>query len=152
MVKRTVAVLGILALMIAASGTSFAFYGGVCGDDCAPKPLFVPVECCPYPLPTTIIKTWAFKSEGPCPAPGPMVYGKDCGKSSMGPGFCSALANVIGFPLDILFNHCDSVYGCGPNFGGGDGPCGPCFGPIPAVLAAVPMVLGSPTTLFDSFW
>jgi len=149
MVKRTVVVLGILSLMIAASGPSFAFFGGSCGDDCTPKPCYVPVECCPYPLPVTVHKTWKIKIEGPCPPPG-IGCGPSMCKETRG-GLCEAIANVLGAPLDLLFNHCDSVYGCGIG-NSRTAACGPAFGPVPCVMAGVPMFLGAPTTLFGSTW
>jgi len=140
MVKRTLIVLSILSLMLVAAGTSMAFSG--CGD-CRPAPLFVPVDCCPYPTPTTIVKTWSCKIEGPCPAPGPMCCGTggSCGtKASFG---SCLLANMAG-PFEFLFGGCDGVYGCCPGFGNGsDSACGPCWGPIPCILAAVPRALGS---------
>jgi len=154
MVKRTLVVLSILSLMVMAAGTSFAFAPGWPGD-CAPAaPCFVPVECCPYPLPTTIIKTWSCNIEGPCPAPGPAA----CGTSSCGTGgggmFCS-LATAVATPFDFLFGGFDGTYGCfggrGGGLCGGDGPCGPCWGPVPRVLAAVPMVLSAPV-MFGALW
>ena len=138
MVKRTLIVLSILSLMLVAAGTSSAFN---CGADC--KPLFVPVDCCPYPTPTTIVKTWSCKIEGPCPAPGPMCGGNSCGScEGVGPKFGCLLANIAG-PFEFLFGGCDGVYGCCPGMGGKSGDCGPCFGPVPCLLAGVPIILGS---------
>jgi len=124
--------------MVVAAGTSSAFNG--CGSSCAP--LFVPVDCCPYPTPTTIVKTWSCKIEGPCPAPGPMC-GAPC-KQDSGFSLCKLLGSMPG-PLDFLFGGCDGVYGCTPGFGdkGCDSGCGPCFGPVACALAGVPMLLGS---------
>ena len=67
MVKRTVAVLGILAIALTA-GTSFAFWNAwdSCGGPADCKPLYLPVDC-PTPPMKTIVKTWAVKIEGPCP-------------------------------------------------------------------------------------
>jgi hypothetical protein len=150
MVKRTVVVLSILSLLVLAAGSSFAFVPMWPGD-CAPAaPCFVPVDCCPYPLPTTIIKTWSCKIEGPCPAPGPVCGPADCGKT----GFRGllGLAGVIAGPCEVLFGGFDGVYGCfsGP-FGKTGGPCGPCWGPVPAVLAGCPMVLAAPV-MFGDLW
>jgi len=152
MVKRTVVVLSVLSLMLMAVGTSSAFFvgwPGDCGVGC--KPLYVPAEC-PTPEFKTIVKTWQCKIVGPCPAPGPM-----CGPAACGPkstfGLCDAVANLLGFPFDALFNGVDGVYGCGPDlFGGGDGPCGPCYGPLSAALAAVPMTIGAPSVMFGALW
>jgi hypothetical protein len=147
MVKRTVAVLGILALTLAA-GTSFAFCGPAWAswDSCAPcPPLFLPVDC-PTPPIKTIVKTWAVKIEGPCPAPGPA-----CGPVGCKRGFdpC-AIVTAIASPLDWLFGGIDGVYGCLPDMGC-NGPCGPCYGPLGGILAAVPMVIGE-GGVFGSWW
>jgi hypothetical protein len=66
-------------------------------------------------------------------------------------GICDAVANLLGLPFDALFGGCDGVYGCdigGGLFRGGDGPCGPGYGPLSCVLAGVPMALGAPSTMF----
>ena len=108
MVKRTVAVLGILALTLAA-GTCFAFWGAWdrCGGPADCRPLFLPVDC-PTPPIKTIVKTWAVKIEGPCPAPGPMC-GPVC--RDRGPGLCE-IVTAIATPFDWLFGGIDGVYGC----------------------------------------
>ncbi|MBI5249130.1 MAG: hypothetical protein HY912_06520 [Desulfomonile tiedjei] len=154
MVKRTLVVLGILSMLLTAGSASaylgYGFPGA--GSDCGPcPPLFLPVDCPPYPVAKTIVKTWQCKIVGPCPAPGPMAA---CGtdKTSMSPGMITSIANLLGMPFDLLFNHADSVYGCFNGFGGGGGPCGPCFGPVPSVIAAVPMALGAPTVMFGALW
>ncbi|MEW6533677.1 MAG: hypothetical protein AB1473_22805 [Thermodesulfobacteriota bacterium] len=160
MVKRTLAVLGILSLVVMAAGTSHAFLfgGGGCGDgvDCGiSKPLYVPVDCPPILKSKTIVKKWEMKIVGPCPAPAPACgttkFAGDCKMGLFG-GLCAA----IGMPvLDALFGGFDGVYGCCPGiFGGGcgDGECGPWYGPLPAALAAVPMGLGYPTTVFGALW
>ncbi|MBM4328330.1 MAG: hypothetical protein FJ118_14345 [Deltaproteobacteria bacterium] len=157
MVKRTLAVLGIMSLVLMAAGTSHAFlFGGGCGDgvDCGiSKPLYVPVDCPPYPKSKTIVKKWEMKIVGPCPAPmpacGPAKFAGDCKMGLFG-GLCAAIPT----PLDWLFGGFDGVYGCGVGlFGGsGDGECGPWYGPFPAALAAVPMGLGYPTTVFGGLW
>ena len=151
MVKRTVVVLGVLSLMIMAAGTSSAFFVGWPGGDCGiAKPLYVPADC-PTPEFKTIVKTWQCKIEGPCPAPGPM-----CGPAACGPkttyGLCEPIAALIGLPFDFLFGGCDGVYGCDGGLFGKDGPCGPCYGPIPCVLAGVPMFLGAPSVMFGALW
>jgi len=153
MVKRTVAVLGILAIALTA-GTSFAFWGAwdsCCGPtEC--KPLYLPVDC-PTPPIKTIVKTWAVKIEGPCPAPGVGCGPVCCDKR--GPGLCEALT-ALATPLDWLFGGCDGVYGCfGGLCGGGDGPCGPCYGPLGCALAGLPVVLSAPVFgggLFGTWW
>ena len=155
MVKRTLVVLSILSLMVLAATSSFAFTPGWPGGDCAaPAPCFVPVDCAPYPTPTTIIKTWSCKIEGPCPAPGPACGPASCDTGLKGGLLCSA-ATAIASPFDFLFGGCDGVYGCFGGAGGGlcgDGPCGPCWGPVPRVLAGVPMALGAPTVMFGALW
>jgi hypothetical protein len=157
MVKRTVVVLSVLALMLMAVGTSSAFFvgwpgGGDCTVGC--KPMYVPAEC-PTPEFRTIVKTWKCKIVGPAPACGPAA----CGPAACGPqmkaGLCAAVANVLGLPFDALFGGCDGVYDCGLGgglFGGGDGPCGPCYGPLSCVLAGVPMALGAPSVMFGALW
>jgi hypothetical protein len=152
MVKRAVVVLGMFSLMIMAAGTCFAFFGmGGCGDDCG-GPLYVPVDCPPVPGYKTIVKTWEAKIEGPCPAP--VGCAPACKPWDVKGGFFCSLVNAIASPLDIIFGGCDGVYGCF-NLGGlglNRGPCGPGYGPIPGVLAAVPMFLGAPTTMFETLW
>ncbi len=156
MVKRTLLVLSILSLMVCAAGTSSAFMVGWPDNDCVAKPMFVPVDCCPYPLPKTIIQTWSCKIEGPCPAPAPCGVAS-CKKDGFAPGLLCAMAGSIATPLDFLFGGCDGTYGCFPGFGNGGcggagGECGPCYGPVPAVVAAVPMALGAPAVMFGSLW
>ncbi len=156
MVKRTVAVLGILALTLAA-GTSFAFWNtwDGCGGQAACGPMYLPVDC-PTPPLKTIVKTWAVKIEGPCPAPGPMC-GPVC-KERRGFDLCQ-IVTAIGAPfLDALFGGCDGVYGCFSGLGGGcgaDGPCGPCYGPLGCALAGLPTVIGAPlgaVGVFGTWW
>ena len=151
MVKRTVAVLGILALTLAA-GTSFAFWGAwdSCGGPADCRPLFLPVDC-PTPPIKTIVKTWAVKIEGPCPAPGPMC-GPVC--RDRGPGICEIIT-AIATPFDWLFGGIDGVYGCNNGLGGwgADGPCGPFYGPLACALAGVPTIIGSSTVgVFGTWW
>ncbi len=158
MVKRTLVVLGVLSLMLVAAGTSSAFFvgfpggaGGNCGPTCGP--MYLPADC-PSPEFKTIVKTWQCKIEGPCPAPGPMCGPAAC-DTKMPFGICDAVANLLGFPFDVLFGGCDGVYGCGLGNGlggGGDGPCGPCYGPLSCVLAGVPMALGAPSVMFGALW
>ncbi len=92
MVKRTLAVLGILAMTLAA-GTSFGFWNSwdCCGGPADCKPLYLPVDC-PTPPVKTIVKTWAIKIEGPCPAPGAMC-GPVCGRER-GPGLCELITAI----------------------------------------------------------
>ncbi len=152
MVKRTVAVLGILAMTLAA-GTSFAFWNAwdTCGGPTDCKPLYLPVDC-PTPPIKTIVKTWAIKIEGPCPAPGAACGANAC-RDRRGLGICE-LVTAIATPFDWLFGGCDGVYGCtggGLCGGGGDGPCGPCYGPLGCALAGVPTVLGG-AGVFGTWW
>ena len=154
MVKRTLVVLSILSLMVLAATSSFAFTPGFPGECAAAAPCYVPVECPPYPTPTTIIKTWSCKIEGPCPAPGPACGPAKCDTGVRGGMLCSA-ATALATPFDFLFGGLDGVYGCFSGIGGiggGDGPCGPCWGPVPRVLAGVPMALGAPTVMFGALW
>ncbi|MEJ2716101.1 MAG: hypothetical protein P8182_03030 [Deltaproteobacteria bacterium] len=162
MVKRTLLVLGILSLTVMAAGSCFAFFGGgagatfgvggAWGPSCeAPKPMYVPVDCCPYPVSKTIIKTWSAKIVGPCPPPALAGCGTGgCGTKGLGlmGGLCATLIS----PCDILFGGCDGVYGCGPNLGMGGGPCGPCYGPVACAVAGPLMCLASPTTMFGALW
>jgi len=156
MVKRTVAVLGILAIALTA-GTSFAFWGAwdSCGGPTQCKPMYLPVDC-PTPPLKTIVKTWAIKIEGPCPAPG-VGCGPAMCKEKRGFDLC-CIVNAIASPLDLLFGGCDGVYGCcadGSCGGGADGPCGPCYGPLGCALAGLPVVLGAPMFgggLFGTWW
>lgn len=157
MVKKISVFLGILSLTMA--GGAFAFFGGGgCGwDGCAPKPMYVPVDCPPYPCSTTIIKTWSAKIEGPCPAPMPIGGGKGCDDGIWGwnrVGLFGGLAAAIATPFDFLFGGCDGVYGCGLGglFGGCGSPCGPAFGPAACALVAVPQLLAAPTTTFGMLW
>ncbi len=158
MVKRTVVVLGILVLTLAAA-TSHGFWDQWPGGGCGPaacQQMYLPVDCPPIFEGKTIVKTWSFKSVGPCPAPGPACGPAACGLSGIGLGLCSMLA-AIATPMDLLFGGCDGVYGCGPNFGGifgggADGPCGPGYGPLAYAVAAVPMALGAPTVMFGTLW
>jgi hypothetical protein len=159
MVKRTLVVLGIFSMLLMAAGTSSAFLGygfpdGGCGVSSCP-PLYLPVDCPPYPVAKTIVKTWQCKIVGPCPAPAPMAAGcGDKGNGFAAPGLITSVANLLGMPFDVLFNHCDSVYGCFNTKGlcGGGGACGCCYGPVSGALAAVPMVLGAPTVMFGGLW
>jgi hypothetical protein len=116
-------------------------------------PMYLPVDC-PGPEFKTIVKTWQCKIEGPAPACGPAA----CGAADCGPrlkaGLCDAVANLLGLPFDALFAGCDGVYDCGLGGlgGGGDGPCGPGYGPLSCVMAGVPMALGAPSTMFGALW
>lgn len=155
MVKKISVFLGILSLTMVMAGGAFAFVGGGCGwDGCMPKPLFVPVDCPKYPTSTTIIKTWSAKIEGPCPAPMPACGAKDCDMWSLGRcGLFGGLAAAVATPFDFLFGGLDGVYGCMPDLLGSKcNPCGPAFGPVPAVLTALPMIMAAPTTTFGMLW
>jgi len=152
MVKRTVVVLGILSLMLAATTPSFAFLSGWPSECGVSAPLYVPAPCCPYPEAKTIVKTWHVKIVGPCPPPA-AACGSSCNDGPRATGVVSSLANLAGLPFDVLFNHWDSVYGC-TSMGGscGKGGCPCCLGPLPMVLGAVPMALGAPTTFAGTLW
>ena len=147
MVKRTVAVLGILALTLAA-GTSFAFWGGwdYCGD-C--RPLFLPVDC-PTPPIKTIVKTWAVKIEGPCPAPGPMCGPVCCNKR--GPGLCE-IVTAIATPFDWLFGGIDGVYGCFNGLESCDRPVWPVLWSAGLRSGRLPVIMGTPLVgVFGTWW
>ncbi len=164
MVKRTLVVLSIISLMVVSAGISSAGNWwcawpdkGACGVG---SPMYVPVDCAPYPEAQTIIKTWSCKIEGPCPAPAPM-----CGASckapscSTGPvGCCEVVGGILGPIADLLFGVCPGDFagglgGMGLGFlNAKGGACGPCYGPIPCVLAGVPMALGAPAVMFGSLW
>jgi len=156
MVKRTTVVLGILALTMVA-GTSFAFWGGMGGGCCGPAecpPLYLPVDCPTMPA-KTIVKTWAVKIEGPCPAPGAGCGPAMC-RENRGFDLC-CIVNAIATPFDWLFGGFDGFYGCCPDGAcgaGGDGPCGPCYGPVACALAGIPTVIGSPLYggVFGAWW
>jgi hypothetical protein len=67
-------------------------------------------------------------------------------------GLIYQLATAIASPLDLLFGGFDGVYGCFGGFGGKGGACGPCLGPLPCALAAVPLFIGAPSTMFETLW
>ncbi len=166
MVKRTAVVLGILALITMGAGMTSAqamglggpvgpqswvtgFPGGGCGSS---LPLYVPVPCPEYPLSRTIVKTWSCKIEGPCPPPGPPSG--CCGGS--GAGICGSLcylATSLATPFDWLFGGTDGVYGCFPGgICGSGGPCGPCYGPVPGIIASAMGALSPPSVMFGCYW
>lgn len=180
MVKRTFVVLGILSLMLCAMGTSHAFLGSCPGGDCFgavglssfDSALYVPVDCPPYPTSTTIVKTWKATVEGPASQQqcggtaaqaGPTglmaALNPWAGRTGLIPAFpatglLGGIAAGIASPFDLIFGGLDGVYGCGlglPGLGT-SGPCGPCFGPVPGAIAAVPQVLAAPTTIFGALW
>jgi hypothetical protein len=148
MVKRTAVVLGILALvtMGAAMTSAQAFGGGYAaqswvngfpsGGNCLP--VYCPVPCPEYPLSKTIVKTWSCKIEGPCPPPGPpsLLF----------------LAGSVATPLDWLFGGTDGVYGCDSCPLGCSGPCGPCYGPVPGLIAGAMGCLSPPPVMFGCYW
>jgi hypothetical protein len=141
MVKRTLAVLAIMSLIVIAAGTSMAQMpfgmGAGCfgGDVCMARPLYVPVDCA-QPIQRTIKQTWECKIEGPCPAPTP--GGGACGPVRNDPGFLCNFASALGTPFDFIFGGIDGVYGCTEMVSGGGGLCGPAFGgPVPRALAAL---------------
>lgn len=160
MVKRTLVVLSIVSLMLMAAGSSFAFFGGICGfNACEPeKPIYLPVDCPPYCETRTIVKTWEAKVVGPAPCAAPVAA---CGGDSCIPGIAGAwnkpglfggILAAIPTPLDFLFGGFDGVYGCGPGGCGAGGPCAPCGGPLATAFHAPMMALGAPTTIFGALW
>jgi len=137
MVKRTVAVLGILSLVILMAGPSMAqmrwpFSFPCFGDELVPRPVFVPVDCPEAPQ-KTIVKKWECKIEGPCPPPGPHAAVGLPGTDDR-VGFLFSLANAIATPFDMLFAPFDGVYGC---LEMGTGPCGGIMGPVPTALSSL---------------
>jgi hypothetical protein len=162
MVKRTAVVLGILALITMGAGMASAqalslggppapqswVNGFPGGGSCLP--MFVPVPCPEYPLSKTIVKTWSCKIEGPCPPPGPPSG--CCGDQRSGLlGSLCFLATSVATPFDWLFGGTDGVYGCCPEIGC-SGPCGPCYGPVPGLIAGVAGFLSPPPVMFGCYW
>jgi hypothetical protein len=166
MVKRTLLVLSIVALLTMGAGMASAqmslggppvpqswvngFPDGGCGM-C--PPLFVPAPCCEYPESKTIVKTWSCKIEGPCPPPG--APGGMCGGGQGRPGqllgsLCFLMGSIA-TPFDFLFGGFDGVYGCCPGIGC-SGPCGPCYGPVPGAIAGVLSCLSPPQVMFGCYW
>ncbi len=160
MVKRTAVVLGIVSLMVLSAGSAMAFIDlGLCapvcfgGATCAPRPLFVPVDC-PGPIQKTIVKKWECKIVGPCPPPGPPVGACNGGRDDR-QGFLLSLATAIMTPMDLLVAPYDGVYGCLET--GGGGVCGSCLGgPLPRALASLcggaAGCGGTSTSFFGGLW
>lgn len=158
MVKRTIVVLGILSLLVVGAGTSHAWIDGAWSWAYCPPPLFVPVPCPTYPDSKTIEKTWTCNIEGPCPPPfgGPGAGGFGPASDPYGPfsfygriGLNGGIVAALATPFDMLFGGMDGVYGC---LADGEGPCGPCFGPIPQVGANFAMFFAAPTVIFGALW
>jgi hypothetical protein len=154
MVKRTLLVLSILSLVLLMVGTSFAMFGaraaaGWCKVVGPPPPVFCPVDCPPYPVPTTIVKKWNCKIVTPyCPAPAPVVVAGRRGRRGR-LGLIGGLATAIMTPFDVIFGG-RGVFGCRIRR---DGPCGPFFGPIPKAVVAIPRFFAAPTTgVFGALW
>jgi hypothetical protein len=153
MVKRTAVVLSIMSLLlVGGASVALAQWGmGGCGDDVA---LYVGVKCPPITTWTTIIKKWEGKVEAPY---APMVggFGGACGSAGgRDSRFLGGLAGALVTPMDVLFGGFDGVYGCGLGAMGleGDSPCGPFWGPIPALIGGVSAAIASPTTLPVGIW
>ena len=120
------------------------------------RPLYVGIKCPPVTTWTTIIKKWEGKVEAPyMPMAGGYAGGCGNGWNAKGPGLMGGMAAALVTPMDLLFGGFDGVYGCGCGvlgLGSGDGPCGPFWGPIPAVLGGVGRVLAAPSTLDVPIW
>lgn len=146
MVKRTLVVLGVLSLTLMVAGTSFGFMGGGCNSGCSP--LYVPVDC-PDTVSKTIVKTWEWKMEGPCPAPTPA----GCGSSKRGcePGMLCSLFTAMVHPCEVLFGGFDGVYGCFPAFGGGGSRCG-SGGGLGGFFGSGATMLSGDSTIFGALW
>jgi hypothetical protein len=170
MVKRTLLVFGIVALLTIGAGMAPAqawlggppaaqsWVNGFPGDCGTCPPLFVPAPCCEYPESKTIVKTWSCKIEGPCPPPGAPCGAGSCGQGGTGNilGSLCFLMGSIATPFDLLFGGFDGVYGCCPGLGalgiGCSGPCGPCYGPVPGLIAGVVSCLSPPQVMFGCYW
>ena len=155
MVKRTLLVLSIVSLILMMVGTSFAMFGGGraaggwCGLACAPPPpVYCPVDCPPYPVPTTVVKKWNCKIVTPyVPVAAPVVVVS--GRRGRRLGLIGGLANAVMTPFDVIFGG-RGVFGCRIR---NDGPCGPFFGPVPAAVVAIPRFFAAPTTgVFGGLW
>jgi len=143
MVKRTLVVLGILAMVIMVAGTAFGF--GRQHDDCGKAyPLFVPVPCPPQVEYQQVIKTWSCKIEGPCPPPGIAACGDT--KKKRGAGPLLKLAGGFGAPFDVLFGGTGAVYGCRPKRGGD----APSYGPVSGFVVSGPVAFCG--MVFDTMW
>jgi len=157
MVKRTLVVLGVVALMLMTAGAATAqipmplsmpcFGGGL-----MPRPLFLPVDCqdCPE---KTIVQKWECNIEGPCPPASPP--GGACGGNMLAGddrvGFLLSLVEAMASPFDIAISGFGGVYGC---MEWSEGPCGGFpMGPIPTALAAL-TYLWYPTgnSFFGGLW
>jgi hypothetical protein len=143
MVKRTLVVLAVLSAVLMMVGTSFGQCGGGgwCRTPVTCPPLYVPVDCCPYPESTTVIQKWSCKIEGPCPPP-QAACGTGRGRGGSRLGLIGGLAAAIATPFDAIFGGPRGVYGCRLR---GGGMCGPCRGPIPNAVVAIPKFLAAPT-------
>jgi hypothetical protein len=135
---------------------AFAQVGLFMGASVGNRPLYVATDCPPVEQYTTIVKKWSMKIEGPAPLPG-CGTGGGGGNGSLfgpGPGLLGGLAAGVATPFDWLFGG-GGVYGCTGSLGGTEidrEDCGPCFGPFPAAMAAVPRILAAPTTIFGALW
>lgn len=155
MVKRTVVVLGIFALILAVAADSSMAFGRKCfGQDfmCGARPLYLPVDV-PDCIQRTIVSTWEVKIEGPCPPVSPPAMCCDKGGffDRDRPGFLFSMANILGAPFDFIMAGRGGVTGCRPGLGGGGGPCGSPFpGPLPRAM----MLLTAPTNsnFFGGLW
>lgn len=155
MVKRTVVVLGIFALIcLVAADSSMAFGRRACfGAEfmCPPRPLYLPADC-PDPIQRTIVKTWECNIEGPCPPVMPATCCKSGGLlgGRDNYGLLMSAANLFGAPFDWIMAGRGGVYGC--RGGGLDRPCGSCLGGFaPRGLMAVARWCG-PGGFFGGLW
>jgi hypothetical protein len=160
MVKRTVVVLGILALTLIAAGASqaqvalpFSPLNECFGSEFMPRPMFLPVDC-PDPIRRTITSTWECKIEGPCPP----VTPAGCGDGGMfgrddRAGMLTYFVRGMASPFDMLFGSMDpnAVYGCNEMAAS---PCGSSMGgPIPRIFTSM-AYLWYPTdgSFFGGLW
>jgi len=153
MVKRTVVVLGIFALILAVAADSSMALGRKCfgGEDmCGARPLYLPVDV-PDPIQRTIVSTWEVNIEGPCPpVSGPAVACCDSDRRD-GPGFLFSMANIFGAPFDFIMAGRGGVTGCRRGMAGGSGICG---SPFPGPMQRAMMLLTVPVTgnFFGGLW
>lgn len=153
MVKRTVVVLGIFALILSVAADSSMAFGSRCfGKEfmCPDKPLYLPVDV-PDRVQRTIVSTWEVNIEGPCPPVSPPAV--SCRRGLLdrgdGPGFLLSMANLLGGPFDAVMAGRGGVTGC--KRGAVEGPCG---NGLPGPLGRMMYSLTFPVTgnFFGGLW